>query len=308
MPRACPTLLTAALAVGVLAADAGAQEPWPFISYEAFRYAALIDNDEDVGAPCCAPHGVAVPGHALIHLSAVIDVPWSEELDRISIYARDLTLTVPGGEPLSPFGRFAYRGIFEASSGSLSASRPNDWPESDQHLLLEAVWALPEDATTATLTVGEHFSTEIEIPQSASEPPSPGDTATFAITAITPVERIDVGTTSYGQGIYGTVSPRGGQIVQVDFTITPLIANWIDNRSGFTLNTRFMQLVGPNGLPAVPLGQHLSQALTSSTTNSISGDFLNKPQAYTFYYLTDGAPGAYTLYFLSDPAAEGRLE
>lgn len=304
--------LAAAAAAGAACAlppAALAQDAWSFVSFEAFLYDSLIDTEKDVGVPCCAPHVVAVPGHALLHISAVIDIPWTEELSRVSVSARDLTLTVPGlEEPLHPFGHYEYRGIFEADTYSLSASRPNDWPDADEHLLMEQVFAVPEDATAATLTFGEFHSVEIDIPQEASDPLTPGDTAEVAITAITPVDGIEVDTDNYGQGIHGTVVPGAGQILRVDFTITPLMENWLNNRSGFTFRTGHIQLVGPNGLPARPLGQHLNTALTSDTTNSISGDaFLNKPYDKAFFFLTDGAPGTYTLYFLSDPVAEGTL-
>jgi hypothetical protein len=297
------------LTCGLTPAVAQAQEEWSFVSFEAFRYDTLIDNRKEVGPPCCVPQVVAVPGHALLHLSAVIDVPWSDELTRVSISSRDLTLTVPGvEEPLHPFGHYENRGIFEANTFSLSAYRPNDWPDADQDMLMEQVWAVPEDATTATLTFGEFWSTEIEIPQETSEPLTPADTASFEIEAMTPVDVIEVGTDNYGQDIFGTLAPNAGQIVQVDFTITPLMETTLNNSHGMWLRTRHLQLVGPNGLPTLPLGQILSASLTNDTVNSFSGDaFLNKPYDRTFYFLTDGAPGTYTLYFLSDAVAEGTL-
>ncbi|MGF1627101.1 MAG: hypothetical protein ACFCVH_19645 [Alphaproteobacteria bacterium] len=82
----------------------------------------------------------------------------------------------------------------------------------------------------------------------------------------------------------------------------------LGSRPGFLLWTRDIQLVGPNGLPAIPLGQFLGEGITTNTTNSITGDFIDTAFDKTFYYLTDGSPGDYTLYYLSDPVAEGRLD
>lgn len=304
---AVPALLVVSAALLPVSADA--QEPWPFVSFEVHRYESLINTDEDVGLPCCFPHVVGNPGEALIHLSAVVDVPWSEELDRVSVSARDLTLTVPGEEePRTQIGSYDAVGLFEAGTSSVSASRPRDWPEEDEHLKMETVWSLPADATTATLTFGEFFTTEVTIPQSPSEPLTPGDTADFAITAITPLDGLETLHTFSGQPLAGTVDPAAGQLLQVDFLVTPLMDTSLGRRPGFVLYTRYMQLVGPNGLPAVPVGQFLGDGLTTDTSNSISGNaFVGASFDYSFLYLTDGTPGTYTLYFMSDPVAEGTL-
>lgn len=306
-----PVLVAAAICIGasVTPLAAQAQEPWPFISFDAFRYDSLINTDEDSGLPCCLPHVVGNPGEVLIHLSATIDVPWSDELDRVQVWGRDQTLTLPGGEPISPIGHYDRIGVFTTDSTSISASRPRDWPESDAHLRMEAIWSVPADATIATLTLGEFFALEIDIPQDISAPVTPADTADFVITEMSAIEGpLETEDSFSGQKVAGTIAPGPGQFVRVDFDVTPLMNTSLSDREGFLLYTRYMQLVGPTGLPALPVGQYLGDSLTRDTSNSISGDsFIGSSFDYSFYYLTDGTPGTYTLYFLSDPVGEGTL-
>ena len=306
-----PTQIATAIALGgtLVSVPAQGQEAWPFISFEVFRYDSLVNTDEDMGLPCCLPHVVGNPGQVLIHVSAVIDVPWSEELERVSVSARELTLTLPGEEPATSIGHYDRVGIFEAGTTSISASRPRDWPESDEHLKMETVWSLPTDATTATLTLGEFFAVEIDVPQEVSEPLTPADTADFVITGMSAVEGPLATSSSFsGQVLTGTVETGAGQFVRVDFDVIPQMNTSLSRRDGFLLYTRYMQLVGPTGLPALPVGQYLGDGITRDTSNSISGNsFIGSSFDYSFYYLTDGTPGTYTLYFLSDPVGEGTL-
>lgn len=306
-----PVLIAAAIGVGasVTPLAAQAQDPWPFVSFDAFRYDSLINTDEDSGLPCCLPQVVGNPGEVLIHLSATIDVPWSDDLDRVQVRARDQTLTLPGQEPVPPIGHYDRVGIFETGNTSISASRPRDWPESDSHLRMEAIWSLPADATSATLTLGELFALEIDIPQDVSPPMTPADTADFVITGMSAVDDpLETEDSISGQTLAGTIEPAAGRFVRVDFDVTPLMNTSLSDREGFLLYTRYMQLVGPTGLPARPVGQYLGDSLTRDTSNSISGNnFIGSSFDYSFYYLTDGTPGTYTLYFLSDPVGEGTL-
>ena len=303
-------LASAAALACTMALPAQAQDSWPFVSLDVLRYDSLINTNEDVGIACCVPHVIQTEGYALIHISAVVDVPWSEDLDRVSAFSSKLTMTVPGGEPVGPIGSYDRRGLFETSSGGVSAQRPRDWPdtEEDVNLEMEHVWLLPADATTATLTVDEYFTAEIEIPQTASEPISPADTAEFVITGLTRLDHLEMQHSLNRQSVAGTVTPATGQIVKVDFDMTPLLNTAIGGRPGFLLYTRYMQLVGPSGLPAMPLGQFLGDGLETDTSNSFTGDFVGATYDVSFYYLTDGAPGTYTLYFFSDPVAVATLE
>ncbi|MGF1627104.1 MAG: hypothetical protein ACFCVH_19660 [Alphaproteobacteria bacterium] len=280
------------------------------MSLEVMRYDSLISTGDDHGIACCAPYLMrAQPGFALVHVSAVIDVPWSEDLDRVSATSGKLTMTVPGGEPVGPIGDFDRRGLFEVAGGGVSASRPRDWPESDEHLVMEQVWMLPEDATTATLAIDEAFAAEIDLPQVVSDPISPGDTAAFVITGFSRVDSLEFEQSANRQKIPGSLVPSAGQIVKVDFDITPLMHSNIGGNDGYLLYTRYLQLVGPSGLPTAPLGQYLSDSMTTNTTNSFSGNsYLGSTYDKTFYYLTDGSAGTYTLYFLGDPVAEAVLE
>ena len=299
----------AALApAAAFAQDAG----WSFVSLQVSRYDSLVNTSEDTGLACCAPHVVAPgPDQALVHISAAIDVPWSEELDRVSAFASKITLTVPGGEPASPIGNYERRGLFEIEPGGVNASRPRDWPqtEEDVDLLMEHVWLLPAGATTATLAIDELFTAEIDIPQEAGVPITPSATAGFAVTGHELMDSLAMVHRVNRQDIPGAVTPAAGRILRIDFDITPLMHNNIGGNAGFLLYTHYIQLAGPDGLPQVPLGQLLGDGLVTDTSNSFSGDgYVGKAYDKSFYWLTDGAPGTYTLYFLTDPVGEVVLE
>ncbi|MEZ5667102.1 MAG: hypothetical protein R3F55_06665 [Alphaproteobacteria bacterium] len=309
--KSASLVLVGAALAGPFAASAASQEPWPFVSLEVFRYASLVDTNEDVGIACCAPHVIQAPGYALIHVSAVIDVPWSAELDRVSVSASKLTMTVPGGEPLAPIGDYDRRGLFESAGGGISASRPRDWPENEEpeYLEIEQVWLLPEDAMTAILILDEFYSVPIEFPAEVSEPISPADTADFAITGFALLDSLSMTHTINRQDVAGTVIPAAGRILRVDFDITPLIDSSVGGNAGYLIYTRYMQLAGPDGLPQVPLGQYLGDGLITDTSNSYSGNaFIGASFDESFYWLTDGAPGTYTLYYFNDPVGQITVE
>lgn len=304
--------MTGSVAVAVLAcglATAGqAQEPWPFLSLELSRYDSVVDAREDSGLPCCAPVTISAPGNVLIHLSAVVDVPWSDDLDSVSLGGTDLTLTVGELEPYGPAGGYLYRGVFEAQPRYISARRPRDWPEEDADMLVEAVWAVPADATTATVTFGEHFAIDIEIPQEAVAPLNPSDTAGFAVTAISNVDSIDLSFWGSGPEIAGVMAASSGQIVQLDIEISPQMNTRLDGDSGFVFYPRYLQLVGPNGQPAFGLGRKSGSSLSNSAATLSADSYPAGPLAESLYFLTDGAPGTYTLYFLTDPVGEVMLD
>ncbi len=299
-------------AIGLMAAfsvsPSAAQEPWPFTSFEAHRYDSLINMDRNVGPPCCVPHIVGNPGEVLVHISAAVDVPWSEDLDRVTVRAPDLTLTLPGGEPMTQIGYFERIGLFEVGTKNATVSRPRGWPDDDADLFLEQVWSVPEDATAATLTFGEFFSVEIDIPQETSTPITPGDTATFAITSMTVMDGFDTVDEVLDQSLSGTVHADNGQIIQVNFEITPQMMTGV-GRENFWFVTRHFHLVGPDRLRTTPLGQlDDGERLTDDIQHTISGaNTVGNTYSYTYYFLGGGQPGTYTLYFLSDPVAQGTL-
>ncbi|MEZ5667101.1 MAG: hypothetical protein R3F55_06660 [Alphaproteobacteria bacterium] len=300
---AAATLLAAALAAG-----AAAQDPWPFLALEVHRYDSLVDTQAEFGLPCCVPAVIAAPGQTLVHVSALVDVPWSESLDSVSLGARDLTLTVPGGEPLSAFGSFAYRAAFEAVPRYVSARRPRDWPEEDADLVVEAVWAVPEGATAATLTFGEFFATEIAIPGAAEVPLAPSALAAFAIEALHRVDAVPVSVYAAGPGVAGSMSATSGALLRLDVAITALAGNRTDGQSGFVVAPRYLQLVDPDGRVAVNLGRARPDSVTASTVTYSADAFPAGPFAESYYFLASGTPGTYTLHFLTDPVGGIALE
>ncbi|MGF1627103.1 MAG: hypothetical protein ACFCVH_19655 [Alphaproteobacteria bacterium] len=307
-----PYRISGSVAVAVfacsLAATSQAQEPWPFLSLELSRYDSLVDAREDSGLPCCAPVTISAPGHVLIHLSAVIDVPWSDDLDSVSLGGADLTITVDGADPYGPAGGYLYRGVFEAEPRYVSARRPRNWPDEDADMLIEAVWAVPAGATAATVTFGEHFAIDIDIPQETGAPMSPSDTASFAVTGISDVDSIDLSLYGSGPAVAGSMSGNGGQIVQLDLEISPQMNTRLDGSSGFVYYPRYLLLVGPDGQPAFGLGRKSGGSLSNSAVTLAADSFPAGPFAESLYFLTDGAPGAYTLYFLTDAVGEIALE
>ena len=82
------------------------------------------------------PEVLAEDGQVLLRIDIEFDIPWSEELSRVSAYDGDITITLPNGESRRSIGFFYYEGQFRRSSVSTppAANRRATWPSGRTHL------------------------------------------------------------------------------------------------------------------------------------------------------------------------------
>ena len=134
------------------------------ISLSAATYDAVVSWDERDHRPCCFRDVLATDGMIYLDVRLVLDVPWTDALDRVSFRADDVTIALADGTVQEAIGHFDYFGMFAVQSPGISARRPRDWPNEDEDAYYHAIFQIPAGTTEVTLSVAEAFRTTVTVP------------------------------------------------------------------------------------------------------------------------------------------------
>lgn len=311
------TAFAAAGFAALTALPALAQSPLTLSGMSVYRYETVVDHSGNSGSFCCAPWVLGGDDGHFFYIRAVFDVAWSDELDRVSVSSSDITLTLPGdNEGRRAMGRYDWFGIFNPSAGSISERRPRDFPDETAQAYLNAVWYLPRDATTATLTLGEDDEI-LEIPVNLAVEPSPvirpSQTMSFELNGLSRAETLTAATRMNGNDVPGTMAPAIGQMLRLDMDVTPAFSTDTDAQTGENrafLRNSWFSLIGPDGAPLLPVGSQSSSTAAPRVEWTISMSWDNDPRGtdMSLHFLGDGTPGTYQVYFLEDHIGEVTLQ
>lgn len=296
------------LAATCLAAPAMAQvEALTLSSLTVTRHDVIPNVDPEMAMPCCATHVFESGADTdFIYIDADFAVAWTDALDRINISSRDIGLQLPTEtDARQPWGRFSFFPRIERGGTSLNARRPRDWPEENAGAYFNAVFAVPAGATSATLVIGEG-ATAMQIPvdlgQPVTELPSVASFFDVKANSISVTSELTTEDRLGGDEISGRAVAGTGQIVRLEVEVTPNQNMDTDAEPGensvFFRNTAF-GLVGPEGLPLVPIGRAVSGSIRNDYSNSANwdGDEGGPDIDLTLFFLGSGAPGDYQLFF-----------
>ncbi len=306
-----PFLPVLALAAAAISAPAFAQTDALTLSgLTVQRFDTLPNIDPDFASPCCASHTYE-SGEAedFIYIDANFTVAWTDALDRVQISSGDIGLQLDNEpEPRAAWGRIDFFPEVERGGTSLNARRPRDWPEENAGGHLDLLFAVPAGATSATLVLGEGDDT-LRIPVDLSVPvtemPEASSFFDVSISGISTSPELVTEDRLGRASIAGRVTPRLGEIVRVDISVTALANINVDSEPGensaFFTNTDF-SLIGPAGYPLLPLGRSVSGSIRNRYSNSISwdGEGPSNPVSVTLFFLGAGTPGDYELFFFNE--------
>jgi len=311
------TTLAAMAFVALTPLAALAQSPLSLAGISVYRYETLIDHSGASGAYCCAPYVMGGPDGHFFYIRAVFDVDWTDDLDRISVGSSDILLTLPGDEDgRRAIGRYDWFGIFTPTAGSISERRPRTFPEETAQAYLNAVWYLPRDATTATLTLGEDDAV-LEVPVNLAVEPGPvirpSQTMAFELTGLSRAGDLSAEVRMNSTDVPGSLSPTAGTMLRLDMAATPAFSTETDAQTGENrafLRTSWISLVGPDGAPLLPLGTQTGPTISPRIewTYSLSWDDAPRSTEMGLHFIGDGMPGTYRVYFLEDYIGDVTLQ
>jgi hypothetical protein len=286
-------------------APAQAASPLTPATVTVTRHEGFKNFDPDVGLPCCAGQVfLSGPEVDFLYLDIDFDIAWSDDLDSISYTSRDIVLVLPGvEEPIEACGRVAFMPVVEVSGAAMRARRPGGWPDETAGAYLNTVFAIPAGTKTATLLVGEgddQLSLPIEVPAEATELPPVSDYMSLSATGLS---RVDGFETSERRGSFtlgGLFEASVGQILGLDVSMTPVANADTDigpGKNAIVFYNTAVALMGPDGLPLVPLGQDVSGGISNNLSNSSRWEDEPRSSNSRVYFLGSGAAGAYEVMF-----------
>lgn len=288
--------LAAGLFVGVTGAAAQEGLSLEPLSVTTATYPQLVTWHERQGRPCCVPEVLAEDGQVLLRIDIEFDIPWSDELSRVSAYDSDITITLPNGEERRSIGYFYYEGQFRRSSVSFSVSRPNDWQEEDRNGFLNVVYLIPAGTTAVDLAVGEFYSSTIAVPSTFDKPPVAADGADFQILSAALLDSVTAAESVNGIEISNDLTPPDGMsILEIEVAIRGVEPNDFDTPDRFYWHTYDFGLVYDDIHNAGLVGERFSNRILDWQFNSatIGGDAAVR----RMYYAVPSDAGTMHLYF-----------
>ncbi|MBL4627172.1 MAG: hypothetical protein JKY00_03905 [Roseicyclus sp.] len=294
--------------VAVVAAPATAQvEALTLSNITVTRYESLPNIDPKMAMPCCARHTYESGGdYDFIYIDADFAVAWSDDLDRIQIRSSHIGLQLPGEtDTRQAWGRINYFPEIERGGSSISARRPRDFPAETAGAFLNQVFAVPAGATEATLVIGEGadaMQIPVDLAVPITEMPAAASFYDIKINGISTTSELTTEERISREEIEGRVVATIGTIVRMEVEINPSISTDTDAEPGenqtLFRNTAF-GLVGPEGLPLVPIGRTVGESIRNDYSHSASwdGDEAGPTINLTLFFLGSGAAGDYQLYF-----------
>ncbi len=312
--------LSAALGLALLTLPVMAQvEALTMSNLTVTRYDTLPNIDTDVASACCAPH-VYESGAEFdfVYLDLDFAVAWSEDLERINISSRDVTLQLPNEtDARQAWARINQFPEIERGGAGLTARRPRDWPEEDAGAYLNIIYLVPAGASAATLNIGEGedlLQIPVDLPGPVSEIPNAASFYDIKITGMSSTSELLTEDRLSREEIAGRITPmEGTNIVRLEVEVTPSVNARTDVEPGehqvFFRNTAFA-LVGPEGLPLLPLGRSVGDSLRNNYSSSASwvGDEGGPTIELTLFFLGSGAAGDYRLFFYNQPVGDAALQ
>lgn len=282
---------------------ANAQSGLDLKSIETFAYDSMLNWTERSTRPHDAMEVAAVEGHVFFDIRAIFDVPWTDELSRLSVSARDITLTLPDGTDILNFGRYEYWGMMTATSAGVSMSRPRNHPDEDADLYWHALFIVPQGVTTATLTIpGEPgWQGEVTIPATGPEQVA-ADFATFQVLAADRLRMVALEDGRDTQRLLSTITaPKGSILADLNLAVTPSASNDTGDSDRFFFRTYDFRLVGDSGENFWPLGERFMDRVLDWQFNGVTvGDTATRRM---LWIVPEDVTRA-TLYFGLTPVAE----
>jgi len=262
------TFLTAAIAPALLAAPLAAQSVTGLdpIDITTFAYDRMESWTERDVRPAGVVEMAEVEGMIFFDVRGIFNVPWSDDLSRLSISSSDILLVLDDGTEIKPFGAYEYWGMMHLNPRGASVSRPRDFPEGDADLYWHSLFLVPEGTASATLRLSNDeglpgYEGTVTVPKISQELQS----AVLAEFSVVDEARFRSLATIDGrdtQRVTMTMdAPPGYIFADIEVEIAPLAANEFDDDPRYYWHTYDFRLVGLDGTTFHPIGERFQDKI-----------------------------------------------
>jgi hypothetical protein len=255
-------VLLAATATHPAAADAELTAK----NIEVFTYETITNRQQSEARPLGFSEIGKVDGHRFLHVQGIFDVPWSDDLSRLSVNTRDIQLVLPDGNEIQPMAGFQHLGRMTLTVPNISISRPRDYPDADADLYYQAVWLVPEEAETVTLRIGGDvpFEAELAVPAPVAEPSS-ADYAEFDVDRVRRYRSVGIEERgAWGSLPLAIMAPENHVLAALRVSINVTEPNNFDAEPRFYKHTHEFQLVDDTGNSFGLVGERFLRTIRNS--------------------------------------------
>jgi len=243
-------------------------------------------------------------GYVILLVSMMVDAPWSEELERVSVSGNDITLIGADDTEYAPFGYMQW-GTFREFSPSLSLYRRSDWETEPEPKEFNAVFLVPAGQADYTLVFGEHLSVPVTAPAETVPEPHILDKLRIEILSAELVDELQSSIDVGEEDVPTTVVSQAGPFLKVTFKLIPSAPN-----GGFDTiffwHSDWFGVRYADGSHSHTVGEEFMGGLSRNVSHNtpFTGDGSDSATA-TFYFPAAEDADAFELLVLMRPAAEG---
>ena len=253
-----------------------------------------------------ATETLAKDGQVILLVSLMIDAPWSEELERVSVSGSDIALVGADETRYSPFG-FMQWGTFREFTPSLSMYRRSDWETEPEPEEFNAAFLVPAGEASYTLVFGEHLSVPVTSPVETIPEPHLVDKMRVEILSAELVDEVQ-GSMDVGDDEVSTdVASQAGPFLKVTFKLIPLAPNGSFD-TVFFWHSDWFGVRYADGSHSHSVGEEFMGGLSRNVSHNpaFTGDGSDSDTA-TFYFPAAEGANAFELLVLMRTAAEGSV-
>jgi len=265
-------IVAAVAAVLASVVTASAQTDLTLNSLKTYSYDSMVSWHARDWRPAAVLEIADVEGMVFLDIRAVFDVPWTDELTRLSVSSGDIVLRLADGTEIESFGSYQYWGMMRLLPQSISLSRPRDFPEEDEDLYWHSLFLIPEGTTTATLVIPgtPGYEGEVSVPATGPEQDAPAFAA-FEVSDVARFRQIALEEGRDFRRVTSTITaPAGYVLADLEVTVEGLAANEFAADGAFHWFTHSYRLVTPEGETLSLLGERFSRKLLGWQFNGIA--------------------------------------
>ena len=259
--------LSAAIATLAGAAAAESVTGLTPIEVRTLAYEEMVSWTERDMRPAGVQEVARVEGMIFLDVRGIFDVPWSDDLSRVSISSNDILLILPDGTEIEPFGNYEYWGMMHLNPRGASLSRPRDFPDEDEDLYWQGLFLVPEGTTSATLRLPNDdgmpgFEGEVTVPTKISQEVQAAVLAEFSVTDADLYRSLATVDGRDSTRVTMTMSAPPGQVfADLEVEVAALAANEFEQDGRFYWHTYDFRLVGLDGTTFHSIGERFSDRI-----------------------------------------------
>ena len=245
-------------------------------------------------------------GYVILLVSLMIDAPWSEELERVSVSGSDIALVGADKARYSPFGYMQW-GTFRGFTPSVSLHRRSDWETEPEPEDFNAAFLVPAGEADYTLVFGEHLSVPVTAPAETVPELHILDKLRIEILSAELVDELQGSMDVGEEDIPTDVVSEAGPFLKVTFKLMPLAPNGSFDTI-FFWHSDWFGVRFADGTHSHTVGEEFMGGLSRNVSHNtpFTGDGSDSDTA-TFYFPAAEGGDAFDLLVLMRPAAEGSV-